>query len=102
MTVNIISVAKVITKFCVKGTTAASLRTMTDYVGTQIVPFVGRDSMVEKTARFIGTQALSIAITSAVSPIIDKTIDDIADKISDFYLDIQAANEKKSASEAEA
>ena len=94
-TALVVSGAKWFTKFCANRTTSAALRTMTDYAGVQVIPFVDRNSPANTIARFIGTEATALVITRVTSNIIDNIIDEAADAISDAFVAMNRATTKE-------
>lgn len=84
--------AKNITRFCVDRTSSAALKTMTTYVGVDILPFAPR---VGEVVRFIGVEATSIAVAKAVGGIVDELIDDATDKLADACIAIKEVIEER-------
>ena len=98
MTINsetVVSGIKTVTKFCMNRTVASSIKTFAAVCHANVVPFVNDNSTINKLARSIGAEAVSLVVTSATSDIIDSVIDDIAEKIVDKYTRLKELNDTK-------
>lgn len=81
----IVKASKLVVGFCVERTVSTGLKNVTYCYG---------DSKFTKVVKFVGREALSVAIVGATKGIIEKEIDDLADKISDIIVEVKAAKEE--------